>query len=774
MSSFAAQLATLSVVDSLQHSPIPGEAEWPKLAWAASRGSDLETGWKPPAWVSHEPTGSQGGFYLPSLLLTGSAGAVSSQLHASYSLAESRLFSVWLFTTGLGAANGYQLTARQIPATGKYIMRLAKYVEGAQTILSESPEVSIGVLGSFGLLGYGGKVSGWVRELPTSPFVCVTGEVADATFLEGHIGIDGNGSNPTLQNLAAGTILQASTLPNVSTGAEPQSGRLAFYLRRPDGSSKRIAGDEIEAEDVAQNFQFGTGIPGGFGNASLGLTRDPRAIYGDLNTYDELVALGPGNDTAYEGYNIEIPKSSADQTGLVATGWGAYLKNLPGLQEIYVDRDMSRVTGTSSSRKVLLLQGNYTPYDPSLIVSAVNGLPALELAFEGSWVSPYKPLAEGRYDAGPTARVKYVYAISQVVGAAAPNNTFLLQYIATDTDPRAIGSTEGVEAFPSGVTSLNGGQQADAAALVTARRYLMLQWSYPTTPAGSAGTKWAVNVYNLTIVGNHGLPLHNNEVSILASDVVADVVRRAAPLLHFSVGPEGSISPSSFGIPHLIFPQAVTAEEAIMQASKYDVPDWGVYDDRTFFWRPPTAGRLWEARESDPGAELVDAGAQAEDVYNGAAVEFTDPSGVTYMVGPPGCPGCDFFDTSLQDLSPTNPLNEHGLTRYGKLQIGPVTTLAGAIQLGSRWLEDELSNALRGTATLTGFCRDSYGVYEPVWKVRAGDRIRFDGGAEHRIIETTYNHEERTISLTLDSTPNRVDALMAKMEVELTAIGAGS
>jgi hypothetical protein len=557
---------------------------------------------------------------------------------------------------------------------------------------------------------------------------------------------------------------------------EPQSGRLSFYLRRPDGSMKRVAGDEVAAENVLQNFTFGTAIPGGYTTASGNFTRDPRTDYGDFGVYDEFLARGPGNESAYEGYDIEIPKSSGQQTGVVATGWSSYMKDNATLQEIYVDRDMTRFTPSSATRKIGEYAGNMTPVDGTLTVDPTSGLPALELAVSDTWVSPFIPVCEAWYDAGPSAKVSSVFASVKAVGSIATGVTpWTFWYYMSDDMNAGANPIQG--RVP--LTGLEANDEPNWPALGFApRRYLGIQWLYNSTPAGAQGAKFAVLLRNIVVVGQHSVTVQAGYL-VLASDVIANILSRAAPLLNFTTGPEGSIVPSTFGIPHLIFPQAVNAEEAVLQTSKYDVPDWGVYDNRQFFWRPPSAGRLWEARESDAGTELVDAGEQAEDVYNGVVVEFTDPSGRTLLVGPPsalGTPiaGCDYASGLLIDESPANPLNEHGRTRYAKLTVGPTTTLSGAEQLGMRWLQDELSNALRGTATLTGFARDSYGVAEPVWKVRAGDRIRFDGGVERRIIETSYNHEERTILLTLDSTPNRVDALMAKMEVELVSLGSGS
>jgi hypothetical protein len=530
---------------------------------------------------------------------------------------------------------------------------------------------------------------------------------------------------------------------------------------------KRFAGDEPEAEDIARNFTFGTSVPGGYGTAGLDLTRDPRIEYGDFDLYDEFLALGPGGESAFEGYNIEIPNSEDQQVGLVAAGWASSLKDNPVFQEIYVDRDLSRWTGMSAARKIVLLSVNAAPIDGQVVIDPTTGEPCIELLIQDAWASPWTPAAEALYDAGPSAKIGSIrFSFAKIADF---NAAFNLEARTSDAD-----------SFPGGVTDSSGdlysGGAGGSAVFAPAgkRRYAAFAYFYPATPAGGAGARYAMQIKGVIVIGNHGVAM-TPSYGVLGSDVMADIINRAAPLLTFTLGTEGSIQPSTFSIQHLIYPGAVTAEDAILQASKYDVPDWGVYDNREFFWRPPSAGRLWVARQGDSGTTLKDAGKQAEDVYTGVMVQFTDPSGKTFLVGPPGTAGCDYTDASLQDTSETNVLNERGRTRLGKIVVGAITTLSGAIQIGARWLQEELAVSDRGTAQLTSFVQDSAGNWEPVWKVRAGDRIRFDDadGRERRIIETNYGHEDRTNSLTLDSTPHRVEALMERMQVELVAIGSG-
>lgn len=770
MATLAEQLAALPLAHSLQSSGMP--ASFTKLPWAVlNEGTWLETGWSPASYILAEEPSSRSGAYLNSTLYKGNI-AVGVTREGGGSLANGdRRLGLWLHSAVGAKPSGYQLQWVTISKENTVKLVLSRWIEGERKVLAEVAEVSMALGDSFYLALLNGKLLIWRQAGVAQPELLT--EASDSTFTEGRIGIDGNGSNPAMTNLVAGEVTEppAAGAPSPPTvvRAEPESGRLAFYLRRPDGTEKRLAGDEPEAEDVGQGFTLGTSIPGGYTTANLGLTRDPRIDYGDFDIFDEFVARGPGGEHAYEGYDIEIPASGDEQVRLVATGWQGLLKDNPTLQEVYVDRDLARWGAASAARKITLLSSSFAPNDPSTLIDPTTGLPAIELGFEGSWVSPWKPRAEAWYDAGPSARVARVIFSWQLISPAGGSAPWNLYIVSQPTD------NSGSEELSSDLRDTVGDAGSAVFTPNAKNRYARFRFEYETSPAGADGISYKCHVRGVVVVGNHNVPLVAGNC-VLASDVVADIVSRAAPLLNYTTGSEGSIQPSSYSIPHLTFPEPVTGEEGILQASKYDVPDWGVYNDREFFWRPPSSGTLWIARQGDPGTSLDDAGKQAEDIYTGVLVQFTDPSGKSFTVGPPGTPGCDYTDASLQDYSETNPLNERGRVRLGKLVVSAITTLAGAIQLGSRWLTEEMAVADRGTAVLTGFVQDSSRTYEPVWKVRAGDRVRFDDadGRERRIIETSYDHEARTVTLTLDSTPHRLEALMEKMQVELVAVGAGS
>src|SRR5690606_15165225 len=105
-----------------------------------------------------------GAYFAKGGQLSGDAFA-SLDIRNTYSLINGeegtyRSFSIWLFTDGAGAGNGYQLRLRQwssgTSAPRLYKFVLSKFVKGEKTLIEESGEVAIETGGGFALAMLGG------------------------------------------------------------------------------------------------------------------------------------------------------------------------------------------------------------------------------------------------------------------------------------------------------------------------------------------------------------------------------------------------------------------------------------------------------------------------------------------------------------------------------------------------------------------------------------------------------------------------------------------
>ena len=131
----------------------------------------------------------------------------------------------------------------------------------------------------------------------------------------------------------------------------------------------------------------------------------------------------------------------------------------------------------------------------------------------------------------------------------------------------------------------------------------------------------------------------------------------------------------------------------------------------------------------------------------------------------------------LRDDSVDNPYTQHGRTVYGQPFVVPFpTTTANALELGRLQLLEDNQAKAPGSFTVAHQIKDRAGNYQPVWKVRAGDRIRLTSSANlsdrpRLIQETGYSHDGRTVTIAVDSTLRYLEGYVDRVQTSLTAAG---
>ena len=544
--------------------------------------------------------------------------------------------------------------------------------------------------------------------------------------------------------------------------------RLAVALRTADGTTFRWGADQPDAKDIPRGLQFTTSDPGGFKDATVSLPRRIDVDFPDLTLFDDWRIYGPGaGETAFEGRTEQTPRSHGDDFAIQAqaVGWAAHLRDDPTFREIYVDREVSRWGEMSNARRVALGIAWHVRNSPQVRFDYVNGVPCVELSLDrlAATAGTVGEAMEAWYDGNGLVLDSCYYdvATSHAFSSGAGWDPGMV-FGADDTG----GGPYTVAAFTGGTSftgTLNGTGSSKAI-------QLRLNFSATLTQDGV----WYLQLRRPAVFGGHGLtkrgaaPLQG----FYASDVIADVVGRAAPRLKFTTGDGGSIEPTNYPIPHLVFLEPVTAEDAILATNAFHQRSWGVEDDKTFFYRSTgNPRRRWRCRLSD-GAQMDLAGPQAENAINGVIVRFEGPAGVQETAGPPGS-GCKTESALLVDSDSSNPATSHGLKRWAIVDLSFVTTggaTGGAVQVGAAYLREVLSNMnVRGDVTVKGWVVSDTGVAMPAWAVRGGDTITVEDAdnVERRIIESSYDHDTRTNALSLDTTAHRVDALMERMGVAL-------
>lgn len=799
MATIAEQLAALAVLDTLHREPDenPPEAPWKEAeGWAAGSGgagSITSVGWRTIAAFSsganiaaiHDDTNTAKAEILHAKVRAHTASSGSERFASLY-------LNMWPAIVGTGS---YAYRVRWVrTGTNTWTFTLTEWWGGGETVLAEVEGVTMadGEGGEVALRVDKGTqiVSVWVKSEEGAEWEEVASEEAQ-TELIGYtdefpwsVGLDAAGNISRWENIGVGEGEEAEgeepeapepalALP-VPKITEPPT-RLAISLLDPAGGvAARWGPDEAAVGDVPRGLGFSTSDPGGFKDATVALARRLDVEWPDLRLLRDIKIYGAGERSAWEGRLQEIPSHYSSDYSITpgAVGHIAELDDDPSFTEIYVSRDVNAWQGPSVQRRLGMLGASWNVFEAGVEPDPSTGIPSLRMPITDTWAT--LGMCESYFDGGPGVEIASLFwertSVSNA-GGTEPQAGFVFDIFSSPDDVQT-----GAEYLADQHTAAKDSDGPSTFTPTTARRWVGLRWYYPAG-GGTAGIIWESIVRRLAVFGNHGLTKRGDAPNqgYYGDDVIADIVSRTAPRLRFTTGTNGSIQPASFVIPHLVFKEPGKGSDAILAVNAFHQRFFGVYENRQFFWLPTSTYRKrWRIRRSKGhGIDLL--GPQAEDSVNGVVVKFTDPAGQTRVVGPPGCSSADETSALLEDDSPTNPVNAAGIPRkWGVLDLGFVTDIPGAIQVGYAWLRMKLESAsARGSVSVTGCVEDdATGALYPAWYMRAGDSaIVTDGdNVERRIIETNYDHDSLTLIANMDSTPHKQEALMERMGVVLEGV----
>ena len=543
----------------------------------------------------------------------------------------------------------------------------------------------------------------------------------------------------------------------------PPPTRLHVTIQTPDGTGAyRWGPDEPDPQNAPSAVTFSSTMPGGFEQASLTLPRHPDVDYSDLAEFSKVTILGAGGQVAWQGRLETTPRTSGDQLAISpgVTGYQAALADNNMAREIYIDCDVTRWQVPSTQRQVNL--PNTVTGQVSTVPDATTGQPSLSTSLSDQWSAT--AVAEAWYDAQglPLATIYYAWKINGI-DSTDPNWSWYA-FVSDDDIASAYDNTASLRASGPGLGSLS--------ATTTTRKFALLELVYAGA-GGTSGSTYSVFWTYLGVVGRHGLtirgtPAATGGIGVYASDVVAHAVAKYAPgLALVDRAGNSTIEATSFLIPQLVFTDATTAAAIVTQATSYGLEDWWVDEGPTFHLASrDNHGKDWQARVGPSG--LQETGPTVDQIYNGAVVSYTDVSGITRTVGPPGS-GANTTDATLFDSDPQNAATAAGLTRIAPpIQLG-VNVAAAAIKVGQAFLIFQKERSTAGQASLVGYVTDSTGVTWPSWMVRAGDRITFVDAHDpvpRRVVRSSYDDATRTNQIDLDSPPQGLQPMLARLSAD--------
>jgi hypothetical protein len=550
--------------------------------------------------------------------------------------------------------------------------------------------------------------------------------------------------------------------------------QLAIDVATPDGlSHSRWALDEHDPQNVPSGLSFSSTMPGGFETMSCVLPRKPWIDYGDLAEFSTTTVYGAGGRVGWQGRLQTAPRTSGDRMSISpgAVGWQAALSDDKSARMIYIDTSQAQWQGMSAQRKINLV-ATLSVEDPNVIADTTTGQPALGTMITSPWTTGR--ISEGWYNAHGIALGALYYAWKRRDGNT--DNTLAnwrwetdlsIDDVATTTDTsgslRAAGPGTGVLPAATGATN---------------RTWAYVQTFFNLGVTADSGIERGIYWTFLGVVGNHGLTIQGSltatgGIGVLASDVVQHAVQTWAPELALSRAGQSTIEATTFIIPQLAFLDPTTAGAIITEALKYELLDWWVDEGPTFnLASAANHGKDWRAYVGPSG--LQETGPQVDRMCNRVVVPYNDVTGVTRTVGPTGS-SANTIDDSLADQDPSNPVTAAGLEIYPASfpNIG-VSTPAAAIKVGQAFLIQQRALSTAGQATIVGHVQDDRGVLFPAWVMRAGDRITFVDAHDpvpRRIVKAQYSDDTKACQIDLDSPPQALQALLARMAGVIAPLG---
>ncbi len=547
---------------------------------------------------------------------------------------------------------------------------------------------------------------------------------------------------------------------------------LSIVVTDMSGATTTLDSNAASPGDRPRGIQFSTQLGSGFTTGGYNLSRAIDRDNVDQNLLDSVRFVSSSGDIAYEGFIGAMPRSMDDTHTLTVStaGWMASAAD-ESFTEVFVDRDMSAWGPPSRTERVADIAAGFTDHDPQVVTDA-NGYPSVRLEFRGPWAAGSLPISHAFYDAGPgnfIGQVIYQWTRGANVNAPADAN-WLWQIFTLTTDNLAGGFDT-----PTAINAAGPGF-GTFTATPGVRRFAALRFYYTVAAPGTL-LAYNIDFYRVAVIGDHGLSLiattdplgivGTATYGVTASDVIRWVCGTYCPMLNTA-----GVQSTTHSIEHLVFKERTKPYDAFLKVNSWHLWDLAVWENRTLYFAPiDLTDWDWEVRHDEIGTTIGLQGDSYESLRNGIIVQYTNVD-----TGNPGVLLPANY-AELRDESVDNPANVHGRNMYGEPFVIPFPcTTANALELGRVRLREDNQPKAPGSFTVHDQIRDREGNWQPVWKVRSGQRVRLTSSVNlsdrpRLIAETSYSHDGRSLTIGVDSTLRNLEGFLDRTQTALTAAG---
>lgn len=559
------------------------------------------------------------------------------------------------------------------------------------------------------------------------------------------------------------------TTSNTSVKRQMVPDRLAIRIDAPNGASARWAEDELTPYNVLSDVEMSDEMPGGYKEFSGTLARDPQINYQDLGPYGDVKAYTPGGEIVWRGSLDKGPGSSGDHFSInpSALGYQYVLEDNNACHVGFIDRDLGRWGEPSLQRKQDLLAAG-VKFDSAEVSQGMQMSGALG---PGINISVYHFDASG-IEWGETLYYSGGCDVAEIHG-----DFFGHGEDANWEDICGMGRSAELADFINARTEdMNAKVSvphfiAKVPAGATGYQFGVITTSFPGSPGFIGDANISHRWVNITVIGQHGLKALGvwPNIGFSAKQCLEYLIKTyASPLTVDS----DFVDDDGYVIPQAWYGDGASLSDIVNDLTKYGLYDWFVYNEKRFELRKPqTYNRFWRALTAP--SELEEVGVDSQRLWRSVMVQYTDATGATRTVGPPGS-SANTISSELEITDPDHPAVKANRTRRDTLSLGGVSTPAAATAVGKRFLEEANLTNRSGSAVLRGYVMDSLGVLRPASQVKSGDWIAFTDAADtsyRKIINKRYRHNDRSAEVDLDAPASGMEELLERLQADLIPTG---